>query len=489
MTRSDTSAALPPPFDPPPASDEWREAVRSGRIVMNCETPKLSGGDDPLPLPLRVSGWAYTKVGIDAVTVVVDDTPVRASYGRLRRDVADFLTEPDAAHSGFTAFLDPDICEPGPHRLSVVAVDRDQRAVGITTSIVAELSKQGDAAAEAPGRALQAETQSLDHGGERYVPELHRGSPVEAEHQSRYNWAAPLAAGREVLDAGCGVGWGTVRLARAGAHRAVGVDIDEGALVSARERAGEHAEFVRGDLMSLPFDGGSFDLVVSFEAIEHVEDPRRALDEFRRVLRPRGLLVVSSPNKGVYPAGNPFHLYELTSEELEASLRERFRNVAMYRQQTHLGSLLTDDCGHAADDPTVVLDARLYKMSRGEAGDELYTIGLAGDDELPSMQAVAVISAPLEQYYEEMTRLSQRALSAEIKYLMCSREIEQLETRHEQALAQLEEAQRLRAAADEARGLVEHQLAEHRSSVSWRITVPLRVAKRAARRRRAPAGD
>jgi 2-polyprenyl-3-methyl-5-hydroxy-6-metoxy-1,4-benzoquinol methylase len=85
--------------------------------------------------------------------------------------------------------------------------------------------------------------------------------------------------------------------------------------------------------MDLPFDDDSFDVVVCFEAIEHTGDTERTLDQLARVLRPNGLLFVSSPNPAVYPPGNPFHLNEETPAELLRKAAGRFAQVRLFRQQ------------------------------------------------------------------------------------------------------------------------------------------------------------
>ena len=137
------------------------------------------------------------------------------------------------------------------------------------------------------------------------MPETTRGL-IRAEHEGRYRWATGVVGGKEVLDAGCGVGYGTKMLAEAGASRVIGVDIAGEAVDDAILRAGSIGEFVVGDLEQLPFKPRSFDVAVCFEVIEHVPRRERVLDEPRRVLRPEGVLIVSSPNRNVYHAKHEF---------------------------------------------------------------------------------------------------------------------------------------------------------------------------------------
>ena len=98
-----------------------------------------------------------------------------------------------------------------------------------------------------------------------------------------------------------------------------------------------------GDIRSLDFEDDGFEMVVCFEVIEHVEDPSVVFDELVRVLAPGGLLLVSSPNRGVYPPGNPHHLHEFTSAELEAELAARLGHVQLVRQRDYIVSAVLSD--------------------------------------------------------------------------------------------------------------------------------------------------
>lgn len=155
------------------------------------------------------------------------------------------------------------------------------------------------------------------------------------EHVYRYAFACRFVAGKRVLDIACGEGYGTASLVRAGAASVVGVDISNETCVHAHSRYGIDARV--GSAERIPLADASVDVVVSFETIEHVPDPRRFLDECGRALATGGLLVISTPNKDVYSGPgtkpNPFHCSEMTKREFLAALSEKFRSVRLYTQR------------------------------------------------------------------------------------------------------------------------------------------------------------
>jgi SAM-dependent methyltransferase len=156
------------------------------------------------------------------------------------------------------------------------------------------------------------------------------------EHMARYTFAARLARGKRVLDAGCGAGYGSAELAQA-ADSVVGVDRAAEAVELARASYGlPNLRFEQASCEALPHPGGSFDLVVAFEVIEHLDHWREFLLEARRVLAPAGQIVISTPNKLYYtesrgPTGaNPFHVHEFDFEEFQSELQAVFPYVSMY---------------------------------------------------------------------------------------------------------------------------------------------------------------
>jgi len=169
---------------------------------------------------------------------------------------------------------------------------------------------------------------------ERIIPDATEPGIV-ALHLKRYEFALPFCHGKDVLDAGCGVGYGSARLASV-ARRVVGVDVDADTIAYARRRYGlPTVEFVEADVTRLPTPDDSFDVACSFETIEHVHDPEAFVTELRRVLRDGGTCVISTPRveRTTQHPDNPFHAIELSPDDLEALLRSRFPDVELYGQR------------------------------------------------------------------------------------------------------------------------------------------------------------
>ena len=155
--------------------------------------------------------------------------------------------------------------------------------------------------------------------GERTIPDLDIENYWFRRHEVVYQRLAPRCAGREVLEAGCGEGYGADLIAGV-ARRVVAVDYDEAAVVHARSRY-PGVEVMRANLAALPLPDASVDIVVNFQVIEHLWDQGQFVAECARVLRPSGLLMVSTPNRITFSPGrdtpiNPFHTRELNACEL-----------------------------------------------------------------------------------------------------------------------------------------------------------------------------
>jgi len=145
-------------------------------------------------------------------------------------------------------------------------------------------------------------------------------------HRAAYHFAierAPREGGR-VLDLGCGSGYGTSEIAAA--HPSV-VGIDR--IMPDPECRKSGASFLRADLNGIPLAPQSFDLIVSFQVIEHLEDPTVYLNAIRSLLRPGGTALITTPNLLQSDKVNPFHVHEYEAEELRQTLLNFFDDVEM----------------------------------------------------------------------------------------------------------------------------------------------------------------
>jgi SAM-dependent methyltransferase len=160
-------------------------------------------------------------------------------------------------------------------------------------------------------------------------------------HVFAYEYAVDhLDAASNVLEIGCGDGYGTTMLAEKVA-RIVAVDVDEGTVQhAAATYPAENCTFQPFDGETLPFDTGTFDAVVSMQVIEHIQDDRRFVGEAHRVLKQGGVLILTTPNRRHrVPPGEPiwnkFHVREYLPGELEAVLRSHFDEVQVLGIRGH----------------------------------------------------------------------------------------------------------------------------------------------------------
>ena len=181
---------------------------------------------------------------------------------------------------------------------------------------------------------MDSQATFLDYTGERMVPE--KAADVTFwEHIYRYRFATQFVKGKRVLDIACGEGYGSAALQKAGAANVIGVDISEEACTHARRKYSIDARV--GDAEAIPLEDNSVDVVVSFETIEHVNEPARFVDECARVLTKDGMAIISTPNVEIYhihSPDNPFHSSEMSEEEFVELLKSRFEHCTLYSQRS-----------------------------------------------------------------------------------------------------------------------------------------------------------
>ena len=162
--------------------------------------------------------------------------------------------------------------------------------------------------------------------GERPNPEEHNSQFLESI--KKYNFAEKFSLGKDVLEIGCAFGYG-VGLLSDKAKKIVGIDLYPEVTQEAKKKFNKkNTEFVAMDAMNLGFRDGSFDLICSFETIEHLKDQNRFIKEVARVLRPDGEFILSTPNNREMTKTNaPFHVREFNAQALTDVLKVAFKTI------------------------------------------------------------------------------------------------------------------------------------------------------------------
>ena len=227
---------------------------------------------------------------------------------------------------------------------------------------------------------------ALPQDGERLLTEF-QGKIVH-EHLHRYSVARQYITGKDVLDIACGEGYGSNLLSE-GSKSVTGVDIAQNAITHARAKyQHKHLKFVVGSCTSIPLPNSSIDVAVSFETLEHFTEHEMFISELKRILRPDGLLIISSPDKRNYSDvpnyQNPFHLRELHHDEFKKLIRDNFKETTFAKQEYNPGSIIELECAT----PISHIDGNYTKAKYKPLQDiATYSIAFASDTSLPKIQS------------------------------------------------------------------------------------------------------
>ncbi|MGV0643126.1 class I SAM-dependent methyltransferase [Mycolicibacterium sp. XJ2546] len=196
--------------------------------------------------------------------------------------------------------------------------------------------------------------------GERTVPGLPEENYWFRRHEVVYQRLADRCAGRDVLEAGCGEGYGADLIADV-ARRVIGLDYDESTVAHVCARY-PRVEMHHGNLAALPLTDGEVDVVVNFQVIEHLWDQEQFVAECLRVLRPGGVLLMSTPNRITFSPGrdtpvNPFHTRELNAAELTDLLSGAGFRMERVSGVFHGPRLLELDARHGGS----IIDAQIAR--------------------------------------------------------------------------------------------------------------------------------
>jgi O-antigen biosynthesis protein len=320
----------------------------------------------------------------------------------------------------------------------------------------------------------------MEFTGERYVPT--EAGEIRHEHLHRYAWCARLVEGKDVLDIACGEGYGSAMLARR-ARSVKGVDIasDAVAHASATYQDIHGLEFMQGNAAEIPLGDNSVDVVVSFETIEHHDRHREMLSEIRRVLRPDGLLVISSPNRVVYSelAGhhNEFHVKELDFAEFDAVLQEQFDNICYFGQRLAVGSsIFTLQGAGTAQTVDALTDTGSEVVERAASlADPVYFIAVAGalNAELQIKLRPSVLFSEAEDLYTHHREVARWASGLDA-------EMNELQSVHGRLVKEHEAvatwAKSLDAELIQERGRYGKLAAEHDGAATWAKSLDAELA-------------
>lgn len=159
------------------------------------------------------------------------------------------------------------------------------------------------------------------------------------DHLQRYRFAVKYIKDKKILDIACGEGFGSKIMAKS-AKKVVGVDLDKEVIKQNIKVLGKEAKFIASDAIKfLKNNKEKFDVIVSFETIEHFKEYQEFVELIYKNLKKNGTLVLSTPNKEVTEVlfGEDYHLYhtqEFYTDELSGILSKVFKNKCkIFRQR------------------------------------------------------------------------------------------------------------------------------------------------------------
>ena len=269
----------------------------------------------------------------------------------------------------------------------------------------------------------------LKPDGERFLPEF--SGTIELEHYHRYFVALDLVKDKSVLDIASGEGFGSEILSRQ-AKSVIGVDISADAVAHANMKySRDTLNFAQGSATEIPLPDQSVDIVVSFETIEHLSDHSTMMSEIKRVLKPKGLLLISSPNKLIYSDKpeyvNPFHVRELYTADFSTLVSRYFRHARHFGQRVVSASII------AGSDQECRFKTYNRSESTPDLAGQMYDIILASDEPLPTV-AHSIYEEPdgpleprkIEALHQDYIRTCNELESLREDYIRISNEVEVL---------------------------------------------------------------
>ena len=248
---------------------------------------------------------------------------------------------------------------------------------------------------------------SLSFTGERFLPEC--AGEMVYEHWHRYLIARDYVQGKRVLDVASGEGYGSKLLAQSAAT-VTGIDLSGDAVAHANAKyAQDNLRYIAASCTQIPVPDASFDVIVSFETIEHMQEHDAFMQEVDRLLAPNGLFIISSPNRPEYSDRtgykNEFHVKELDKFELKSLLNVRFPEQRWFGQRAAFHSMVWPLDGEATEAAALAIDG-----------------GTGYPPELYYLVFCARFGTPLEQVNRRLTMVTDREQSVYAEWSRTYRE-------------------------------------------------------------------
>lgn len=336
-------------------------------------------------------------------------------------------------------------------------------------------------------------SESLERSGERYTGAA--GAEVKHEQYHRYFFALQFCDKKEVLDVASGEGYGSALLGTV-AQQVSGIDLSPEAVARASRNYGsERVSFTVGDYAAISLSDASVDVVVSFETLEHVADREKFFCEIKRILRPDGMLVISTPNAKVYKdlamRPKPSQVKELDADEFSAILSEHFSNYRLLGQRPVIGSAIAPDSSLLSDrDRHQTFSAAVsgeHSVQEG-IGRPTYLIAVASETALPEIRHGLLDDRPFLHYLHDLFEkraIAIREIEQQLRATVTIRD--ELQDKLRSRESELSEVDNRLSQLSKELQSRDDELARSRALVtgiygsgSWRITLPLRFLRHIA---------
>jgi ubiquinone/menaquinone biosynthesis C-methylase UbiE len=223
----------------------------------------------------------------------------------------------------------------------------------------------------------------MEFTGERLVTGIKEYWALE--HLHRYALVTEIIKGKAVVDIASGEGYGSFLMSQH-ARSVIGVDISEEAVTHASTKyPGDNLRFKHGSAVQIPVPDATVDVLVSFETLEHHDQHDLMMQEIKRVLKPGGITVISTPDKLNYSDipgyHNAFHVKELYTSQFDELMRKHFQNIVMLFQKSAIASLIFSGQNEAS---TTEYSGDFSKIKADkQMQDVMYNICFASDEVLP----------------------------------------------------------------------------------------------------------